>query len=123
MSANTYLPGSPVVPTFLIITSITQSNPCQLTVSTPNSYIPGQIFRFSVPFDYGMFQINGLSAEILTVDVTNLIFKVALDSTLFDAFTSPTGLVQPATISPAGSRNTYNFTKLPFHSLNGGVGN
>jgi hypothetical protein len=30
---------------------------------------------------------------------------------------------QPATVSPAGSRNLYNNTTEPFHSVNGGIGN
>lgn len=123
MSANIYLAPSPVSPPFLVISSITNANPCMVTVTTPNSYVVGQVVRFSVPFDYGMFQINNLSGKIVAIDVTNLIFTTNIDTTQFDVFTSPSGLAQPATLSPAGSRNIYNFTYLPFHSLNGGVGN
>lgn len=123
MSSNVYLAPSPVIPMFLNITDITRANPCQVTTDTDNTYIVGQLVRFSVPFDYGMFQIDGLSGQILSVDVTNLIFKVSIDTTQFDTFTSPSGLAQPATMSPAGSRNIYNTNIVPFHSENGGVGN
>ena len=59
--ANTFLPPSPVIPQFLLISDITRSNPMVVTVSTSNSYIVGQKVYFSVPFDYGMFQVNGLT--------------------------------------------------------------
>lgn len=124
---NIYLPGSPVVPMFLIISSITRANPAIVTVTTPNSFVVGQRFYFSVPFDYGMFQINTLSGEILVVDVTNLIFTINIDTIQFDSFSIPSGGEQPATVSPSGSRNLTNLNtnlKLePFHSLNGLIGN
>lgn len=128
MSANVYLPDSPVVPMFLIITSITNANMATVTVSTPNAYVPGQLVRFSVPPDYGMFQINGITAPIISVDPTNLIFNVQVNTSIFDVFTLPSsGSPAPATISPAGSRNLTNFnanlTRVPFRSLNGQVGN
>lgn len=123
MSSNTYLPPSPVVPMFLVISSITNSYTAVVTVITPNAYIPGQIIYFSVPFDYGMFQINGLTGQIIAVDSTNLILTTNVNTTEFDTFVLPTGGEQPATVSPAGARNIYNTTTVPFHSLNGQVGN
>jgi hypothetical protein len=119
---NVYLPGTPVAPMFLVITAITNANPMQVTVSTPNAWIVGQLGYFSIPFDYGMFQLDGLTGEIVSVDSTNLIFKVAIDSNLFDRFTVPSSGEKPATMSSAGSRNTYNFSSLPFHSV-GNAGN
>ncbi len=123
MSDNTYLVGSPVAPMFLLITSITQTNPMIVTVSTPNKYIVGQLMYFSIPFDYGMFQLNGMTGQISAVDPTNLIFKVSINATQFDPFVIPSGGIEPATASPAGSRNTLNYTTLPFHSINGSAGN
>lgn len=119
---NVYLPGTPVAPMFLNITAITNASPMQVTVDTPNAWIVGQLGRFSIPFDYGMFQLDGLTGEILSVDVTNLIFKVAIDSNLFDQFVVPSSGEKPATMSSAGARNTYNFSSLPFHSV-GNAGN
>lgn len=121
--ANTYLPPSPVVPPFLVITNITNSPNAVVTVSTANQYIAGQVVYFSVPFSYGMFQINGLSSTIQSVDVTNLIFTMDINTTLFDAFTVPVSGEQPATLSPSGAHNIYNITTVPFHALNGTVGN
>lgn len=126
MSVNTFLPPSPVVPPFLIITAITNSNPCQVTVSTSNTYVANQLVRFFVPSDYGMSQINGVTGQIISVDVTNLIFLVNINTMQFDVFSLPSPgpfVPQPATLSPAGSRNLYNINQVPFHSLNGMVGN
>ncbi len=108
---------------FLVISSITNALKSVVTVTTPNSYIVDQLLYFSVPFSYGMFQINGLTAQIIDVDDTNLIFTVALNTLQFDPFVAPTGAVEkPATVSPAGSRNQYNVTTVPFHS-EGNFGN
>ena len=123
--ANTYLPPSIVLPQALIISAITQSLPMVITVTEQipqNIYIVGQLIYLSVPFSYGMYQANALTAQILFINGSD--FTVNVDSTQFDPFVTPSsGSEKPASLSPAGSRNTYNFTTLPFHSLNGMVGN
>ena len=119
---NIYLPPSPVVPRTLIITSITNTNPLLVTVSQKNVYVPGQLIYFSIPFDYGMFQLNGLTGRIMDVNAANLVFLVDINAAQFDPFINPpNGVAQPATVSPAGSRNLHNLNtnlkKEPFHSL------
>lgn len=122
-NANTFLPPSPVVPPFLLIASITNSFPAIVTVTTENNYVVGQLVHFSVPSSYGMFQINELTGEVVSVDGTNLVFGVNIDTNLFDVFsTPPTYATQPATIASAGSRNIYNISNVPFHS-EGNFGN
>ncbi len=119
---NIYLPPSPVIPPFLLISDITRASNAVVTVSTTNEYVAGQVVYFSVPFTYGMFQINGLSSKILKVDVTNLIFTMDINTILFDAFTIPLSGEQPASLSPSGANNIYNNTTVPFHS-EGNFGN
>lgn len=122
--ANAFLAPSPVAPLFLLITGITNAVNAQVTVSTDNEYVVGQLATFLVPSTYGMFQISGLTGQILTVDSSNLIFTVAIDTTQFDTFVIPmTYQVQPATMTSGGSRNLYNTTTIPFHSINGSIGN
>lgn len=122
-NANTFLPPSPVAPMFLLISAITQANPMVVTVSTPNAFVSGQLCYFSIPFDYGMFQLNAMTAQITAIDTTNTIFTMALDSSQFDPFVIPAMYSeQPASLSSAGSRNLYNTTTVPFHSI-GNVGN
>jgi hypothetical protein len=122
MSANTYLPISPVVPPYLLISNVSQTNPMVVTVSTSNGYVVGQVVHLTVPFDYGMFQADQLNGKIIAVDGLN--FSLNIDATQFDAFVTPSGaVVKPASLSPAGSQNIYNFNYVPFHSLDGQVGN
>jgi hypothetical protein len=124
MSNNIYLPPSPVTPMSLLIASISNSFPAIVTVSMPNNYVAQQLIYFSVPSDYGMEQINAKTAEIISVDPTNLIFTVAIDTTVFDPFVIPTTSKQvPASLAPAGSRNLYNTQQVPFRSVNGQIGN
>lgn len=120
---NAYLPPSPVVQPFLTISNITQGKPCVVTVIEQNTYVVGQLVYFSVPSSYGMYQIDGLSGEITVVSSQD--FTVNLDTSAFSAFVVPSELsavIKPATLSPSGSRNIYNFTTVPFHSL-GNFGN
>ena len=126
---NTYLPGTIQIPSSMVITAITNAFPMVVTVivdpvTKSFSYIPGQCVRLNVPYDYGMFQANGLTPKILSVSGLNLILEI--DSTNFDVFTIPVvGSYGPATISPNGSRNlTLDNTtgQVPFQSLNN-IGN
>lgn len=120
---NIYLPPSPVTPPFLTISSITRANPMVVTVTTPNSYVAGQKVHFTVPFNYGMTQLNQVTGEILSVSSSNLILTVAINSTQFDSFTIPSSGSKPATIAPAGSKNIYNIIQASFRSVDGMEGN
>lgn len=123
MSSNVYLPISPVAPPFLLISNITQAVNAVITVTTANSYVVGQVIHLTVPWDYGMYQANQLNCTIISVDNTNLIITTDLNTQNFDAFTSPSSTAIPASLSPAGSRNLYNISYVPFHSVDGSIGN
>jgi len=121
MSANIFLPPTPVTPGFLLITNITTTYPMvvSITDSDENTYIVGQAVYLSVPSSYGMFQANTLTGEIVAINGTD--FSLNINATQFDTFVTPSvGQPQPATLSPAGSRNlqfdnTTHF--VPFQSL------
>ena len=119
---NIYLPPCPVIQPFLTITNITRARYCVVTVVEENTYVIGQLVNFFVPEDYKMVGIQGKTAEIVAVNAQN--FTVDLDTRLFNSFVVPSGptAIQPATLSPAGSRNIYNNTTVPFHSA-GNFGN
>lgn len=127
MSVNTYLPPSPVVPGFLLISAITQTNPMVVTVvdSFYNTYIVGQLVHLNVPQDYGMVEADQLTGEIISIN--NFDFTLNINAKNFSAFVVPNPSTtpppsQPATLAPAGSRNIYNNIVVPFHSL-GNQGN
>lgn len=127
---NQYLPPVVQIPSSLQITAITQSAPMVITVAIANptteanTYIAGMAVRLMVPQTFGMYQANGLVGTILAIDGNN--FSLNIDSTQFDPFVVPSGnILQPATISPNGSRNLqYNnlTNEVPFQSLSN-VGN
>jgi len=124
MANNTYLPPSPVIPQILLITAITNADPMQITVSTENSYVVGQLAHLTVPESYGMNQADQLTGKILTVSIDNLNFTVNIDSTNFLPFVVPAAYqAMPATIAPAGARNIYNIDTVPFKALDGTIGN
>src|ERR1044072_4010796 len=90
--SNEYLPGTIQIPSALEITNITRSYPMVVTTTfipetQINTYISQQVVRLFVPINYGMFQANGLQAEILSVNGNDLILDV--DSSNFDTFVIP----------------------------------
>jgi len=128
-NANEYLPGVIQIPSSIVITAITQAFPMVITVSVnalteANTYIQGQLVKLNIPITYGMFQANGLEGQVLSVVGNNI--TVDIDARYFDTFSVPgSGTLQPAMISPSGSRNLEfsNATNLiGFQSLNN-VGN
>lgn len=127
---NTYLPPSPVVPGMLLVTAITNAYPAVITITNSiyNTYIAGQLVHLNIPPAYGMYQADQLTVEILSVDVTGTMFSVDLDTRGFDVFTVPSPFAfpvpsEPASLSPGGANNIYNTNIVPFHSLNGTMGN
>lgn len=128
--ANTYLPGVITTPSSLVVTAATRSYPMVITVSVENvaevqNYSVGMAVRLFVPRSYGMLQANGLTGTITAISGSD--FTLDIDSSLFDAFVTPSSTApQPASVSPAGSRNlTYTnntSSTVPFHSLNN-IGN
>lgn len=122
MANNVYLAPSPVSPPFLLISAITRAAQAVVTVTATNTYVVGQLCYFSVPFTYGMFQMNGKTGKI--INIVGLNFYMDIDSSQFDTFAVPSfGQEQPASLCSAGSRNIYNNTTVPFHALDGSVGN
>lgn len=125
MSANTYLPPSPVVPGMLLITAISRAYPMVVTIvnSLYNTYVVDQLVCLTVPPAYGMYQANELTAKIIDINGTQ--FSLNVNSSAFDAFVVPSGITisQPASLAPAGSRNLDNIFNEAFHSYNGNTGN
>jgi hypothetical protein len=126
-NANVYLPATPVTPMYFLITNITRSIQMQVTTqipslyilpANPNTYVVGQKVRLNVPLPYNMFQANGLTGKIISIN--DLVFTLDIDSTGFDTFVTPSsGQEQPASFSPAGSSNlqfSNNTDFVPFQS-------
>lgn len=126
-------PLNAVEPEFLFITEITKATQAVVRTSVDPTlhYVVGMLIHFSVPYSFGMTQINGLTGKIVAVSSTNYTLTVDIDTTNFTTFAFPTSASSPvsplfATLAPAGARtqqdpNTlvqtgYDFTKQPFRT-------
>lgn len=127
---------TPVEPSFLYVTAITQAAQAQVTVSQANSVYLGQKLEFTIPGSFGMVQLNNFNqAQSKPVVVTAIVdaynFLINVNTTSYTAFAFPTSASSPtaqlfATIAPAGQSamynpitgvtTGYNFTQIPFRS-------
>lgn len=122
-NANAYLAPTIQIPSSLEIIAITRAKPAVLTVSVDsvlqaNTYQEGQQVRLTIPYGYGMQQMNGRTVKILGVSGSTI--TVDIDSTLFDEFSVPASGQKPASLAPAGSRNlefSNTSGQEPFQSL------
>jgi hypothetical protein len=127
---------TPVEPSFLFVTAVTQAVQAQVTVSQANSVYLGQKLEFTVPASFGMVQLNNFyQPQNLPVVVTSIVdaynFTINLNTTNYTAFAFPASALSPtaqlfATIAPAGQsaqfnpitgvQTGYNFTQIPFRT-------
>jgi hypothetical protein len=127
---------TPVEPSFLFVTAVTQAAQAQVTVSQANSVYLGQKFEFTVPGSFGMVQLNNFyQPQNLPVVVTSIVdaynFTINLNTTNYSPFAFPASSMSPtaqlfATIAPAGQstqfnsitgvQTGYNFNQIPFHT-------
>ena len=127
---------TPVEPSFLYVTHVSQAAQAQVTVSQANSVYLGQKVEFTVPGSFGMVQLNNFyQTQNLPAVVTAIVdpynFLINVNTTNFTPFAFPASALSPtaqlfATIAPAGQsaqfnpitgvQTGYNFLQLPFHT-------
>jgi len=124
---------SAVLPERLYITEVTQATQAVVRTSIDPTlvYSVGMKVHFSVPFSFGMTQLNQLTGTIVALSSANYTMTVDIDTTGFTAFAFPTSLSSPtaqlfATVAPQGASTTYNpvtgvqtgydFVKQPFRT-------
>jgi hypothetical protein len=122
-----------VEPEYLFITEITQATQAvvRTSVDPTDHYVVGMKIRFSIPYSFGMTQMNGLTGKIVAVSSANYTMTVDIDSTAFTAFAFPASTASPtaqlfATLAPAGAstqfdpvtlvQTGYDFQKQPFRT-------
>jgi len=121
-----------VDPEFLYVTNITQATNAVVTLSVDPTtiYAVGMLVKFTVPYSYGMTQINQMTGEIIAVSAANYTITVNINTSAFTAFAFPASSGSPttqlfATIAPSGARTQndpiygvtgYDFVKQPFHT-------
>lgn len=127
---------TPVEPSFLFVTAITQAVNAQVTTSQINNLVVGQKIEFTIPASFGMVQLNNFNQAsskppivMSIIDPYN--FTINVNTSSYTAFAFPASSGSPttqlfATIAPAGQAATYNpitmittgynFTTVPFRS-------
>ena len=95
------------------IANITQANPAIVTTTVNHNLTTGQIVRVHVPPNFGMFQLNNLLLSVTVLSPTTFSLQyvqtpqyVDVDSTNFQAFTTPAKPGFTAEIIAAGSGPT-----------------
>lgn len=104
-----------VEPQFLYVTEITQATQAvvRTSVDPTQYYVVGMKVHFSVPYSFGMYQMNQLTGKIVSMSAANYTMTVDIDSTAFTAFAFPASTSSPtaalfATVAPAGASTQFN---------------
>lgn len=106
-----------VDPQFLYITKISKATQAVVRTSVDPSlyYVVGMKIHFSIPYSFGMYEMNQLTGTIVAVNSTTYELTVDIDSTAFTTFAFPASTASPtatlfATLAPAGASTTINLT-------------
>lgn len=104
-----------VEPQFLFVTEITQATQAVVRTSVDPTayYVVGMKVHFSVPFSFGMTQMNQLTGTIVAMSSANYTMTVDIDSSAFTAFAFPASTSSPtaqlfATVAPAGASTKFD---------------
>jgi len=106
---------SAVLPESLYITEITKATQAVVRTSIDPSlvYVVGMKVHFSVPYSFGMYEMNQLTGKIVAISSANYTMTVDIDSSAFTTFAFPASTASPtaqlfATVSPAGASTQFN---------------
>lgn len=122
-----------VDPQFLYVTEITKATQAvvRCSVDPTAHYVVGMKVHFSVPYSFGMYQMNQLTGIIVAMSAANYTMTVDIDSSAFTTFAFPASTTSPtsalfATVAPAGAstqfdpvtlvQTGYDFRYQPFHT-------
>ncbi len=122
-----------VEPEFLYVTEITKATQAvvRTSVDPTDHYAVGMKVHFSVPFSFGMYEMNQQTGKILAISAANYTMTVDIDSSAFTTFAFPASTASPtaqlfATVAPAGASTQFNpvtllqtgydFQKQPFRT-------
>ena len=127
---------TPVAPSYLYVTAVTQASSAQVTTSQQHGLVQGQKIEFTIPGSFGMVQLNNYnqpqSKPVIVASVVDTYnFTINVNTTNYTAFAFPASTGSPttqlfATVAPAGQAATfnpitnvttgYNFTTVPFRT-------
>lgn len=95
-------------PRLRTITGITLGTTTSIQMSVDHGYLVGEVVRFQVPSEFGTTEINGLTGEVLSVNLTINTITVDINSSSFSAFAFPASGDVPfdfANVIPVGTNS------------------
>lgn len=101
------------------IESITKAYPMVVTTVNNHGYVAGMMVRFLIPVQFGMSELNGINAQVLSI--TDDTLTVDVDSTNFSEFSYPSPLPSaytPPTVFPNSSGPYLPPKPLPYGNQN-----
>lgn len=104
-----------VDPQFLYVTEITKATQAvvRTSVDPTQYYVVGMKVHFSVPYSFGMYEMNQLTGKIVSMSSANYTMTVDIDSSAFTTFAFPASSASPtaqlfATVAPAGASTQFD---------------
>lgn len=91
------MPNNNFYPSLAFISNITNAQYATVTFTANHEFTPGQIVSFRVEQQFGMYEINKVTARVLTITPDSI--TVPVDTTTWNAFTLA-NLNQPGTTPP-----------------------
>lgn len=88
-------------PSLRYITNVTVGATTEVEFSYTHGYSVGQQLRFSIPSEWAMVELDGLSGYVTAINTTTNTVTVDIDSSAFTAFDWPRSTVAAAGVSPA----------------------
>lgn len=90
-------------PRWRYITSISQAAQAVVNFSVNNNFLAGEKVSFRVPSQFGMDELNNVSARVLSVTNSSTASSITIDydTSGFTAFAFPTSAIAAAGVSPA----------------------
>jgi len=98
-----------------VILKITQASSAVVTLNVPHGYTVGQKVRFNVPSEFGMIELDGLTATVTAISTTNNTITIDVDSSAFTAFAWPLTAAVPFThahVIPVGEAAEESYVNL-----------
>lgn len=90
------------------LSAVTQARYPTVTTTVDHSFVVGQVVQFFVPREWGMFQLNGLKGNVLSIPADDQIV-VDIDTSTFNAFVTPAPptyvVISPAQVAGIGDNN------------------
>lgn len=101
-----------VLPEAHFVTAVTQAVNAVVTLSSTHNYKLGDLIYFRVDADFGMVELDGVTAKVTALSTADNTVTLDLNTTAFTAFAFPLATESPniiyAIAAPAGKKGLYD---------------